>query len=354
MTHAVIENAQVKTILIADLQAPPQAPERLMRGREILIGEEARTFFTLPATIEVFIDKSLGESEIAAYHLHLSELKLKGIAPNVYLIGSINYASGASLRFQSQTYIDIYKNLSDLLAPFQMSQAVDWMRSLESVSPELRPDALITLAGTMLATSSKWEFADRMALFFKETFGKAKIYRINEGRSQGLRFDVYTSEPIAKKLAMMGKGGTLPKSQVMNVAIYNSGSGNYRLEGPRMGNEIRTNIDGDAVNSAFGSYASAKSRDIKVFKQSVDQSNGLDDELKQVLKQAAEIISASELNSSEKEDAAESLVKIRDEMNRAAPDKRRIQRCLNWIRDLAPPAASVLASAIKIAELMKP
>jgi hypothetical protein len=113
-----------------------------------------------------------------------------------------------------------------------------------------------------------------------------------------------------------------------------------------MGDKIH--VGGNAIGSAIGRRASVKANDIIA---QVQQS-GMDNDLKEKLAKAAEIIDALEVSEDDKADATDNLAKLSEEMQKEKPEPSRIRRLWNGIKEIAPTAASLLASAVSIAKLL--
>jgi hypothetical protein len=111
-------------------------------------------------------------------------------------------------------------------------------------------------------------------------------------------------------------------------------------------------VKGDAIGSALGRGARVKAGDITVYKQAVDQSSGLDDELKAVLKQSREAIDAAGLSEPDKADAIDDLGKLTSELEKPERDPGLVRRYWNRIKDVAPPIAALLSGAVSIAKLL--
>ena len=112
-------------------------------------------------------------------------------------------------------------------------------------------------------------------------------------------------------------------------------------------------VKGDVVGSALGRRARAKAGDINVYKQAVDQSSGLDDELKNVLKQARDAIEAADLGEVDKADVTEDLDKLTAELEKTEKEPGLVRRYWNRIKEVAPTVAALLGSAASIAKLLQ-
>lgn len=116
-----------------------------------------------------------------------------------------------------------------------------------------------------------------------------------------------------------------------------------------MGDKIE--IKGDAIGSAVGTGASVLARDIQVFKHAVDQSSGLDDELKLVLKEAREALEQADLSPTDKTDVAENLGKLTAELEKPDKDTGLVQRYWGRIKEVTPTISSIISSAASFAKL---
>lgn len=113
-----------------------------------------------------------------------------------------------------------------------------------------------------------------------------------------------------------------------------------------MGDKI--NIGGNVTGSAVGSNASLKARDIVT----QIQQSGLDADLKQKFAEAAEALASLNISEGDKEDAADDMKKLKDELEKPTKDEGRIQKIWNRIEDVAPTVASILSSAATIGKLL--
>lgn len=111
-------------------------------------------------------------------------------------------------------------------------------------------------------------------------------------------------------------------------------------------------VKGDVVGSALGRRARAEVGDINVYKQAVDQSSGLDDELKNVLKQARDAIEEAGLSETDKADITEDLAKLTAELEKPEKDPGLVRRYWNRIKEIAPTVSALLGSAVSIAKLL--
>ena len=112
-------------------------------------------------------------------------------------------------------------------------------------------------------------------------------------------------------------------------------------------------IGGSVVGSAIGSGNTVTARDITAFINSMDQASGLDPELMRVLIEARKALESGPLTGADKDDAADDLGKLAEEVTKHQPQPGRVKRLLEAIRQLAPDVASSLAAAAKIGEMIK-
>jgi hypothetical protein len=131
---------------------------------------------------------------------------------------------------------------------------------------------------------------------------------------------------------------------VINVGVMIGST--IHADQSRSGDKIH--VGGDAIGSAIGHTASVKARDIIT----QVQKSGMDNDLKEKLANAAEMIDALEISEDDKADATDDLGKLSEEMQKPVPEPGRVRRLLNRIKDVAPTVASLLASAVNIAKLV--
>ena len=72
-----------------------------------------------------------------------------------------------------------------------------------------------------------------------------------------------------------------------------------------------------------------------------------------MLVEARKALESGNLTGADKDDAADDLGKLTDEIKRPEPQPGRIKRLFESIKQLAPDVASILSSAAKIGELIK-
>lgn len=110
-------------------------------------------------------------------------------------------------------------------------------------------------------------------------------------------------------------------------------------------------IKGDAIGSAVGAGARVRTRDITVYKQAVDQSSGIDEELKRVLKEARDAIEQATVSEADKADATDDLAKLTAELEKPEKDPGLVRRYFNRIKEVVPTVASLISSAKTIADM---
>jgi hypothetical protein len=110
-------------------------------------------------------------------------------------------------------------------------------------------------------------------------------------------------------------------------------------------------IKGDAIGSAVGAGARVRARDITVYKQAVDQSSGIDENLKRVLKEARDAIEQAAISEADKDDAIDDLRKLTAELEKPEQDPSLMRRYFNRIKEVVPTIASLISSAKTIADM---
>ena len=116
-----------------------------------------------------------------------------------------------------------------------------------------------------------------------------------------------------------------------------------------MAHSNKAEVGGDFIGSFIGPV-----RDITVYKNAVDDSSKLGDDIKQTLKKAREVIENAELSENNKVDVIDELNKFTDELNKPKQDDARMKRCAERIEKLAPTVSSILASITSLAKFFGP
>ncbi len=116
-----------------------------------------------------------------------------------------------------------------------------------------------------------------------------------------------------------------------------------------MGNEVK--IDGDIISSAVGKEASVNAHDIVTYKTIIEKSD-IDADLKEKLVEAREKIEELDLSQNNKDDVADDLSELTEEVSKTEPNARRVQRSWRHIKEIAPTVAATLSSAVNIANLL--
>ncbi|MGD0043050.1 MAG: pentapeptide repeat-containing protein, partial [Isosphaeraceae bacterium] len=249
LLNAIFENADVTDCQVQETRGIPNSPSILkVRNCDPLTGEDARNFFNPPATVEVYLSSVLRNEEIGLFHFHLGEMQHRSVGAHVHFVGWRVEANGTVLRFQAPTYEDIYSLLPVLLAPFRMSQAVDWGETLRQLPGQERGLILTELARIEAAApQGVWRVADRLAQFFGE-FPYARLIQIRDGRHLALRIEVATNQAIARKLTAQPKRSA-PRSAQKNEFHLPGGTVRLSLEDRSTSQEIKA---GENVVAATG------------------------------------------------------------------------------------------------------
>lgn len=351
--NCIIDNAIVDGVHIHGLLSLPKAPKVLRLGPfssdRILTGHEAKTFFKLPAIVEVYLTEKLSQRELACFNLHIADMHDRRIGTEIFLTGHRFESEGSILRFQGPSYNGIYEFMPDLLAPFRMARAIDWKKLFEVLSTDVRRNAITALAKLETRTcKGMWRFAEHMANFF-QTYAKARVYQISEERKRGVRIDVYTDEEVAERLSRI----TLPANYDRRELLIVTGDNPTIQEAEKISMSNVT-IDGDGNIIASGTDASVRARDVTIYKQMIECSDKLDADLKEKLKEAREAIEKLEFSRVDKDNVADELGKLTSELKKTKPDPSRARLFWNHIKEVAPTVASILQTAETIAKLLFP
>ena len=351
LEDAVVDDAFVTNIDIQDLRGLPKPPESLRlyidRKELVLTGNEAKEFFHLPAIVEVFVTTELTQQELGCYHFHLGEVHHRGVGTGVFFVGHRHERSGSILRFQATSYDEIYQVLPDLLAPFRMAGAVDWKETIRAIPAEERGEAITALATLEPKPPVvEWRFAKRMAEIF-DGYRNAKVNQISEWGSRRIRIDIIENPDGVKRLSQM----ILPETWDGKKTLMITQGRNSNLSIGDIDVSDKTEIHGDAIGSAFGS-GTVNARDITVYKNAVDGSAGLDNDIKTKLKEAREAIENADLSDEDKADVVDELNKLTAELEKPEQNDGRIQRYWNHIKEIAPTVASILSSATSLGKIL--
>ena len=89
-----------------------------------------------------------------------------------------------------------------------------------------------------------------------------------------------------------------------------------------------------------------------MYKNVVDSSANLDNDIKQKLKEAREAIENADLSDADKEDVVDELNKLTAELEKPKQDDGRVQRYWNRIKEIAPTVASILSSTASLGKIL--
>ena len=157
---------------------------------------------------------------------------------------------------------------------------------------------------------------------------------------------------IALKLIGASKSSGMSVINTLDVSAKTSAEATLVSEATgekTMGDKIR--IEGPVQNSAVGSSAKFKARDVNAYIGEVDRSS-IDEEIKVVLKQARQAVEAADLPPGDKEDLEDDLGKLSAEMEKPEKDAGRVQKIWNRIKEIAPPIAAILSASASLSKLL--
>jgi hypothetical protein len=351
LRDAVVENARVTDIDVQRLRGLPKPPEQLRVqpndefDEVLLTGFEAKEFFNLPALVEVYITRELNQQELGCYHFHLGEMYHEGVATDVYFIGHRHENSGSVLRFQAKSYDAIYQVLPDLLAPFRMAGAVDWKQTIQAIPAEDRGEAITALAVLEPRTPVvEWRFARRMAEIF-DGYRNAKVNRISEWGSRRIHIEIIENPDEVQRLLHR----ILPEPWDTQQRLYiEAGGGPPTINVIGRGNMGEQHFHGGHYQGcSFGDRNSLTN-----YFGVVDNLATTEEDIKQKLKEARAAIERENISDDDKSDVVDDLNKLTAELAKPEKNTARVQRFLSHIKEVAPTAASILASAASLAKLL--
>ena len=108
--------------------------------------------------------------------------------------------------------------------------------------------------------------------------------------------------------------------------------------------ESKNVVHGDNIGGAVGQGNNVTATNFMVYKTSVEESK-LPPDLKEFLIKAREALEMLTLEPPDKEEVAESLVKLKDELEQPQKDEGRINRYIKRITEVAPSIVTILGSA---------
>ena len=125
----LFQNQSVYVSNLKNAQANRRDEDINVLGRDML-GEQLLPFYSdLPVIIDVLFTSKLTDIEVGLYHIHLGELHAKNSARDVHFLGERDESGCSMFRYQAESYSAIYRELSNLFAPFKHAQAIDWNKT---------------------------------------------------------------------------------------------------------------------------------------------------------------------------------------------------------------------------------
>jgi hypothetical protein len=295
------------------------------------------------------VTTELTQQELGCYHFHIGELHHQGVAIDVYFVAHRYEGSGSVLRFQAKSYDEIYQVLPDLLAPFRMSQAVDWKQTLQAIPSEERGEAITALATVEPKPPVvEWRFAERMAQLFKG-YQNARVTQLSEwGKSQRIRIDIIENPDEVQRLSKK----TLPEPWDEHKRIHiETGGGPATIQLTEEDYVVRSShqnfYGGHFQGCSFGDHNSLTN-----YFGVVDQLHTVEEDTKQKLKEAREAIEGADLSDDDKVDVVDELNKLTAELEKPEKDESRVKRYWSRIKEVAPTVASILASAASLGKIL--
>jgi hypothetical protein len=178
-------------------------------------------------------------------------------------------------------------------------------------------------------------------------YRNATVTQISEWGSRRLRIEIIENYEEVQRLSQM----TLPEpwDGRRPLMITQGQNSNLFIGGGNVGH--KTEIHGDAIGSAFDS-GTVNAHDIIVYKNAVDGSPRLDNDIKQKLKEAREAIENANLSDADKRDVIDDLNKLTAELEKPGKDDRLLRRYWDRIKQVAPTVAAILSTAASLAKLL--
>jgi hypothetical protein len=222
------------------------------------------------------------------------------------------------------SYPEIYRELQRLSPEqFEASKRCDFMLARAAFEHLVNPNKHEVITGSKVCDAAR-----KLRPVLDHYLGDAPPAQLTTNNY------TFNNGPVAG--CAFGDGTTVKADQFLS----------HREGDHHMGDKIH--IGGNAIGSAIGRRASVQANDIIA---QVQQS-GIDDDLKEKLAKAAEMIESLEISEDDKADATDNLSKLSEEMQKPTPEPSRVRRLWYGIKEIAPTVASLLASAVSIAKLV--
>lgn len=203
LDNALFDDAIVTDCHVQETIGRPRPPVQLrIKDRPPLTGEDARNFFNPPAIVEVYLTGRLTELELGCYHFHLGDMYYQQVGIGVHFVGFRHEGDGSVLRFQGETFDDVYRVLPHLLAPFRFSEAIDWEETFAAMPDNRRTEATIRMIQLAAKTpKARYRLAEQMGLHLK-SFGAARMewIRTKSGSGEAVQILVACNQKTIKQI----------------------------------------------------------------------------------------------------------------------------------------------------------
>jgi uncharacterized protein YjbI with pentapeptide repeats len=261
LDDAIFDEADVSDCHVQETIGRPKPPRLLrIKGCSPLTGEDARNFFNPPATVEVYLTGRLTELELGCYHFHLGDMYYQQVGIGVHFVGFRHEGDGSVLRFQGETFDDVYRVLPDLLAPFRFSEAIDWERTFAAMPAERRTEATLSMVQLAAKTPrARYRIAERIGLYL-DSFKNARFERIRtkSGNGEAVQILVANNERTIQQIEEERLAELEERRKPLQLTVYNN-SKIFMLEGDYMSRDIHAR---DVVGSTIGDNNTLQARDI--------------------------------------------------------------------------------------------
>ena len=135
---AVVDGVLVDSIHIYALAGHPQPPDRVRLDKDgtMLEDDEARGFFSKPATVAIVLEREMSHDALAMYHCYVGACVKDDKWPSdLAFVGGHVEEGAAFLKFQAPSTQLVYDHLSLILRPFPKSRGINLTRLPKYAGP---------------------------------------------------------------------------------------------------------------------------------------------------------------------------------------------------------------------------
>ncbi|MBV8265827.1 MAG: hypothetical protein JO252_05725 [Planctomycetaceae bacterium] len=176
----------------------------------------------------------------------------------VHFVGFRHEGDGSVLRFQGETFDDVYCVLPDLLAPFRFSGAIDWEKTA-AMPDNRRTEATIRMIQLAAKTpKARYQLAEQMGLHLK-SFGTARVewIRTKSGNGEAIQILVACNQKTIKLIEEERRAELEDRCKPLQLTVCHPKV--FIFDGDYMSRDIHAR---DVVGAIGGDSNTLQARDI--------------------------------------------------------------------------------------------